>query len=197
MACLGRDRIFGEQGPATSGHSPDRFRDKACLSGELKRRNWARASFLRLQPACRMAASCARVVSGGHWWGRSCGCPCSSRRKLGRALAIAEECTVAVLDEKKLVDADHCCFGGNVVAQPNSGLGTGVECAKPWLSRKGGDPLGTPSPERTHDAVFIARGQPRFPLRTSMRAYHSLIIDIVQINFISAERACWKIAQEC
>src|ERR1035438_2588826 len=77
--------------------------------------------------------------------------------KVGGAL-VAEK-SVAMADEE-LVDADHRGFGGSFVVHH---LGTGQSGSKAVALKKRRDPLEAPL-QRSHHAVFVARGQPRFPL---------------------------------
>ena len=73
-----------------------------------------------------------------------------------RGPLVAEE-DVAVADEE-LVDADHRGFGGRLVAQ----IRDRERRRETMRFEKGRDPLEAPL-QRPHHAIFIARGQPRFP----------------------------------
>ncbi len=71
---------------------------------------------------------------------------------------VAEE-LFAVADEK-LVDADHRGFSGNGIADDfRAGDGGGEAVGL----KKGLEPFEAPF-QGANDAVFIARGQPRFPV---------------------------------
>src|ERR1017187_297823 len=73
--------------------------------------------------------------------------------------AFVAEKSVAMADEE-LVDADHRGFGGSFVMHR---LGTGQSGSKAIALKKRCNPLEAPL-QRSHHAVFVARGQPRFPL---------------------------------
>src|ERR1019366_6590893 len=79
------------------------------------------------------------------------------KAEVGGAL-VAKKST-AVVDEE-LVDADHRGFGGSLVVLH---FGTGQSGSKAIAFKERRDPLEAPL-QRSHNAVFVARGQPRFPL---------------------------------
>src|ERR1035437_4077553 len=73
--------------------------------------------------------------------------------------AFVAEKSVAMADEE-LVDADHRGCGGSFVVLH---LVTGQSGSKAIALKERCDPLEAPL-QRSHHAVFVARGQPRFPL---------------------------------
>ena len=109
--------------------------------------------------------------------------------KLGMALFEAEvggplvaEELVAVADEE-LVDADHGGFCGGGVVQH---FGPGTAAPRPWLSRKGAIHSKPHSSGRT--TRFSSRVVSRVSHSYIQRAYHSLIIDMLQFYQRAAGR---------
>ena len=86
---------------------------------------------------------------------------------------VAEE--LVAMTNEKLVDADHCGFGCRRIAE---NIGDGIADARPWLSRKGAIHSKPHSSGRT--TRFSSRVVSRVSQSYIQRAYHSLIIDIVQ-----------------
>ena len=80
-------------------------------------------------------------------------------------LLVAEE-HVAVADEE-LVDARHRRFGGGIVAHDFRAGNGGAESVR---FKKRLDPFEAPL-QRAHDAIFIARGEPGFPVVHPARVF--------------------------